>query len=567
MLKVDARGDACPLPVVKAKKAIAELNGAGEVEVLVDNEIAVQNLTKMAQQKGYRSAAEKLAEREYRVLFTVGESAAEEEEAPACAPDARTDTVVVIASDKMGEGAEELGKTLLKAFIFSLTQQDKLPKTILLYNGGAHFTCEGSPMLDDLKALEAELLRPDREAGRGRRDEYVRHRREDAERRERGQAVIYLDNAATTLQKPSCVGQAMLDALEHAGNPGRGAHEPTLHAARIVYHARETLATLLHAEGPDCIAFTANVTQALNTALCGLVRPGDHVITTVCEHNSVLRPLYRLREQGAEVSFVEVDDTGRLRYEQFEKFLRPNTRLVVVTHASNVTGDLTDLAFISAFAKKHGLTLVVDAAQTAGARPIDVRALGVDVLCFTGHKALLGPQGTGGLYVRPGLTMAPLVVGGSGIHSFDETHPSQMPTALEAGTLNVPGLAGLGAGVEWILSQGVEALHEKEMALTRLFYEKIVHAPGVKIYGSFDETDRAPIVSLNFGDEDAARAADILWEDYGICVRAGAHCAPLIHKALGTVEQGMVRFSFSHQNTEAEVLRAAEAVCELAEEG
>ena len=163
--------------------------------------------------------------------------------------------------------------------------------------------------------------------------------------------------------------------------------------------------------------------------------------------------------------------------------------------------------------------------------------------------------------------MAPLVVGGSGIHSFDETHPSQMPTALEAGTLNVPGLAGLGAGVEWILSQSVEALHEKEMTLTRLFYEKIVHAPGVKIYGSFDETDRAPIVSLNFGDEDAARAADILWEDYGICVRAGAHCAPLIHKALGTVEQGMVRFSFSHQNTETEVLKAAEAVCELAEEG
>lgn len=169
--------------------------------------------------------------------------------------------------------------------------------------------------------------------------------------------MIYLDNAATTLQKPPCVGQAMLDALEHAGNPGRGAHEPTLHAARIVYHARETLATLLHAESPDCIAFTANVTQALNTALCGLVRPGDHVITTVCEHNSVLRPLYRLREQGAEVSFVEVDDTGRLRYEQFEKFLRPNTRLVVVTHASNVTGNLTDLAFVSTFAKSTVLRL------------------------------------------------------------------------------------------------------------------------------------------------------------------------------------------------------------------
>ena len=377
--------------------------------------------------------------------------------------------------------------------------------------------------------------------------------------------MIYLDNAATTLQKPPCVGQAMLDALEHAGNPGRGAHEPTLHAARIVYHARETLATLLHAEGPDCIAFTANVTQALNTALCGLVRPGDHVITTVCEHNSVLRPLYRLREQGAEVSFVEVDDTGRLRYEQFEKFLRPNTRLVVVTHASNVTGNLTDLAFVSAFAKKHGLTLVVDAAQTAGARPIDVQALGVDVLCFTGHKALLGPQGTGGLYVRPGLTMAPLVVGGSGVHSFDERHPVEMPTALEAGTLNVPGIAGLGAGVHWLLTQGVETLEAKENALARLFYETVREIPGVRLYGDFT-APRAPIVSLNLTGEDSARVADALWEEYGICVRAGAHCAPLMHKALGTVEQGVVRFSFSHTNTREEALAAARAVRSLAEE-
>ena len=379
--------------------------------------------------------------------------------------------------------------------------------------------------------------------------------------------MIYLANAATTLYKPPEVGQAMLDALQTAGNPGRGAHAPTLHASRIVYETREALAQLFHAEGPACIAFASNATQALNTAINGLFGPGDHVITTVCEHNSVLRPLYRLQRKGVEVSFVDVDANGVLCYAQFEQLLRPNTRGVVVTGASNVTGNRTDLAFVSAFAKKHGLLFLVDAAQTAGAMPVDVQALGIDVLCFTGHKALLGPQGTGGLYVRPGLQVAPLVVGGSGIHSFDETHPSQMPTALEAGTLNVPGLAGLGAGVEWILSQGVEALHEKETALTRLFYEKIVHAPGVKIYGSFDETDRAPIVSLNFGDEDAARAADILWEDYGICVRAGAHCAPLIHKALGTVEQGMVRFSFSHQNTETEVLRAAEAVCELAEEG
>ena len=377
--------------------------------------------------------------------------------------------------------------------------------------------------------------------------------------------MIYLDNAATTLKKPPEVGAAMLDALQTAGNPGRGAHEPTLHAARIVYDTREALARLFHAESPACIAFASNATQALNTALNGLIGPGDHVITTVCEHNSVLRPLYRLRAKGAEVSFVGVDEHAVLRYEQFEQLLRPNTKAVVVTGASNVTGNRTDLGFVSAFAKKHGLLFLVDAAQTAGETPIDVQSLGIDALCFTGHKALLGPQGTGGLYVRPGLMVAPLVVGGSGIHSFDEAHPAQMPTALEAGTLNVPGLAGLGAGVRWLLEQGVETLEARETALAQLFYEAVRDIPGVQCYGSFTGP-RAPIVSLNLAGEDSARMADILWEEYDICVRAGAHCAPLMHKALGTVEQGVVRFSFSHANTEEEVLTAAHAVKMLAEE-
>lgn len=379
--------------------------------------------------------------------------------------------------------------------------------------------------------------------------------------------MIYLDNAATTLQKPPQVGQAMLAALQTAGNPGRGAHEPTLHAARLVYGAREALAQLFHAESPACIAFAANATQALNTALCGLLAPGDHVITTVCEHNSVLRPLYRLRAQGVQVDFVGVDMRGNLRCEQFEQLLRPNTKAVVVTHASNVTGNVTDLERVSAFAKEHGLLMIVDAAQTAGARPIDVQKLGLDVLCFTGHKALLGPQGTGGLYVRPGLRVAPLVVGGSGVHSFDEAHPAEMPTALEAGTLNVPGLAGLEAGVRWILAQGVETLCEKETALARLFYENVKDVPGAVVYGDCTAESHAPIVSLNLTGEDSARVADALWEEYGVCVRAGAHCAPLMHKALGTVEQGVVRFSFSHQNTEEEVLAAAAAVRVLAEEG
>lgn len=379
--------------------------------------------------------------------------------------------------------------------------------------------------------------------------------------------MIYLDNAATTLHKPPQVEQAMLDALRTAGNPGRGAHEPTLHASRLVYAARCAISRLLNAPDPSCIAFAANATQALNTALGGLFAPGDHIITTVCEHNSVLRALYRLRDQeGVQLSFAGVDEKGRLQYDGWQGLIQPNTKAVVVTCASNVTGNGTDLARVSEFAHRNGLLLIVDAAQTAGAQPVDVQALDIDVLCFTGHKALLGPQGTGGLYVRPGLSVRPLVVGGSGVHSFDERHPAQMPTALEAGTLNVPGLAGLCSGVEWILAQGVETLCAQESALATLFYERIRDLPNVTLYGDPEMAPRAPIVALNIGSEDSARIADILWEDYGICVRAGAHCAPLMHKALGTVRQGVVRFSFSYFNTEAEVLLAAGAVRDLARE-
>lgn len=378
--------------------------------------------------------------------------------------------------------------------------------------------------------------------------------------------MIYLDNAATTLQKPPQVADAMVEALRTAGNPGRGAHEPTLHAARLVLETRLALMQLFHAPEPACIAFAANATMALNTALCGMLQPGDHVITTVCEHNSVLRPLYRLQQQGVELSFAGVDERARLQDTQWEHLLQPNTRALVVTGASNVTGNGTDLRRAADFAHAHGLLLVVDAAQTAGAQPIDVQALGIDVLCFTGHKALLGPQGTGGLYVRPGLQIAPLVVGGSGVHSFDRQHPRQMPTTLEAGTLNVPGLAGLCAGVQWLLEQGVENLAAKERALAQLFYENVRSTPGITVYGDMTLPVRAPIVSLNIWQEDSARVADILWEEYGICVRAGAHCAPLMHKALGTEEQGVVRFSFSHFNAQEEVLQAAKAVRQLAQE-
>ncbi len=375
--------------------------------------------------------------------------------------------------------------------------------------------------------------------------------------------MIYFDNAATTLQKPEGVEEAVIRALRSAGNAGRGAHEPTLAASRLLYHTREKLAKLFGVSDPSRIAFTGNATEALNMAIQGIFRPGDHVITSVCEHNSVLRPLYLMGERGVALSFIDVDDKGRLRYDLMEQLVRKETKALVLTHASNLTGNVTDLERAAAFAKKHGLLLVVDGAQSAGILPVSAEAMGIDVFCFTGHKGLMGPQGTGGIYVREGLEIAPLKVGGSGIHSFDQKHPALMPTALEAGTLNVHGIAGLGASVDDILQTGTDTILKKEMALARRFICGIQDLPEIHIYGDLEAEIRTGIVSLNIGAEDSAQISDILWEDYEICVRAGAHCAPLMHKALGTVEQGAVRFSFSYYNTIEEIDIAIQALREL----
>lgn len=383
--------------------------------------------------------------------------------------------------------------------------------------------------------------------------------------------MIYLDNGATTLQKPECVKEALLEAMASMGNSGRGVHDASLYAGRTIYRARESLAELLGAAAPEQVAFTANATESLNLALGGLFGPGDHVITTVCEHNSVLRPLYRL--QGVELSVLPVKaeageerQAGILAYDELESLLRPNTKALIITHASNLTGNITDLEQAAAFAKKHSLLLIVDAAQTAGAVPMDMERMGIDVLCFTGHKGLYGPQGTGGVCVRPGLSIRPLKVGGSGIHSFDREHPSEMPAALEAGTLNGHGIAGLGAAARWLLETGVEQIRAREQALLRRFVDGVKEVEGVTLYGNPDLDRRTGIQSLNIRDYDSARVADWLYEDYGIAVRGGAHCAPLMHEALGTREQGAVRFSFSYFNTEAEADEAAAAVRELAEE-
>ena len=377
--------------------------------------------------------------------------------------------------------------------------------------------------------------------------------------------MIYLDSSATSFLKPPQVAEAVFRSFNTIGNAGRGAHAPTLNASRLIYDTREKLATLFGTPDPSRIAFTCNATEALNIAIHGAIHPGEHVITTACEHNSVLRPLYLKEKEGTELTIIPADKKGRIRYDLLESSVKSNTSAIVLTHASNLSGNVTDLAFVSNFAKKHGLLLIVDASQTAGSLPINVVKMGIDILCFTGHKGLFGPQGTGGLYVREGLTLSPLKSGGSGVHSFDRHHPTDMPTALEAGTLNGHGIAGLNAGLDYILSTGVKNIHAKEISLARRFVNGISDISDLKLYGDIDAPLRTPIISLNIGNMSSASVSDILWEDYEICVRAGAHCAPLMHKTFGTEKQGAVRFSFSCFNTEAEIDTAIRAMHEIAE--
>lgn len=373
--------------------------------------------------------------------------------------------------------------------------------------------------------------------------------------------MIYLDSAATSFLKPDCVAQAVFDAMHTIGSAGRGAHEATLAASRTVYRCRTQIAALLGCPDPLRVSFTANSTEALNAAITGLFGPDDHVITTAMEHNSVLRPLYRL---GAALTVLPLNRDGCIDYHALEQSLRPDTRGVVCTHASNVTGNWIDPNRIGAFCRAHGLYFVLDASQTAGVLDIDMQAMGISVLCFTGHKGLLGPQGTGGLCIAPGVEIRPLKVGGSGIHSFSKEQPACLPESLEAGTANAHGLAGLSAALAYLEGLGVAAVRQRERALARRFYDGVCQAPGVTVYGDWKSQNRAAIVAINLAGEDAGAVADALYQGWGICTRAGAHCAPLLHEAFGTAARGMVRFSFSHLNTEQEIDTAIEAVRTLA---
>ncbi len=378
--------------------------------------------------------------------------------------------------------------------------------------------------------------------------------------------MIYMDNAATTMHKPQAVIDAVIAAMSSMGNAGRGANEASLSASRVIFDTRDKLCQFFGAENPRQIVFTNNSTESLNIAIKGLLNPGDHVITTMLEHNSVLRPLYEMEKKGVKLTIIRSNEKGTFDLKDMEDAICPETKMVICTNGSNLTGNYIDIEKVGEMAHKHGLLFVVDASQTAGVFPIDVQRMQIDVLCFTGHKGLLGPQGIGGMYVREGLAVRPLKCGGSGVQTYSKTHPAEMPTALEAGTLNGHGIAGLGAAVDYLNETGIDVVREKEQRLMRKFYEGVKEIPDVKVYGDFSTFDRCAIVALNIGDIDSSEVSDALLTEYGISTRPGGHCAPLMHEALGTVEQGAVRFSFSHYNTDEEVDAAIAAVRELAQD-
>ena len=364
--------------------------------------------------------------------------------------------------------------------------------------------------------------------------------------------MIYFDNAATTLHKPQEVIDAVIKAMTSMGNAGRGNTSASMEASHIIFDTRENLAKLFNIKDSSRIAFTCNSTEALNIAIKGSLTTGDHVITTMLEHNSVLRPLYEMENKGVELSIIQADKLGNISYDEIQSLIKNNTKSIVCTHGSNLTGNLVDIEKIGKICKEHNLLFIVDASQTAGVFPIDVEKMNIDILCFTGHKSLLGPQGTGGIFVKEGIDVTPLKSGGTGILTYSKTQPLIMPTHLEAGTLNGHGIAGLNAGIEFINKIGMKKIREKEENLMWRFYNEVKELPHIKIYGDFSKKERCPIVTLNIDNYDSGDIAEELL-NYGVATRAGGHCAPLMHEALGTIEQGAVRFSFGYFNTEEEV--------------
>lgn len=379
--------------------------------------------------------------------------------------------------------------------------------------------------------------------------------------------MIYFDNAATTFPKPEEVYQTTLEAMkEYGANPGRSGHKMALKANRAIFETRNLLAEIFNIENPMNIVLTSNCTESLNLGIKGILKAGDHVITTSMEHNSVLRPIKYLEKKGVENTIVQADPRGLVNPQDIEAAIRENTKLIVTTHISNLTGTIMPIEAIGELAKEKNILYMVDGAQSAGLYPIDVEKMNISLLAFPGHKGLLGPLGTGGLYIREGLELEALTQGGTGSASQSLTQPETLPDKYESGTLNAPGIAGLGAGIRYIKAEGIDKIRKYEEKLTQYFLEGIKDIEGIKIYGPMDAKKRAAVVSLNIGDIDSAEIAYILDDKYNIGVRSGLHCAPRAHKTMGTLDQGMVRFSFGIFNTREEIDLAIKALKEISKE-
>ena len=374
---------------------------------------------------------------------------------------------------------------------------------------------------------------------------------------------IYLDNASTTFPKAPNVASAMADYITNCGiNINRGSYSLAYDVEDIIYTTRQRLHTLFNGHDPSHVIFTQNVTMSLNMVIKGLLKAGDHVLVSSMEHNAVMRPLTQLLDEGITFDTIPCDSTGSIQMDSIEPLIRPNTVALIINHASNVCGTIQPLKSIGPICKAHNLQFIVDAAQTAGVIPIDVKACHIDALCFTGHKGLLGPQGIGGIILTKEMaqTLTPLIAGGTGSFSHLETMPTHMPDAFEAGTLNLPGIIGLNEGLAYIESQGMENIHNHELVLTQSFLEGLQSIDGINIVGKQNIQDRTAVVSITIDGMDPANIAYELESTYHIMTRVGLHCAPRAHQTLGTYPEGTVRFSFGYANTHKDVESALSAL-------
>lgn len=378
--------------------------------------------------------------------------------------------------------------------------------------------------------------------------------------------MIYLDHAATSYHKPKEVAEAVYNAIQGVGNCGRGAHGASLDSSRIIYKTRVALSSFFNVKDPSRVVLTSNATESLNIAIQGLLKPGDHCISTTVEHNSVLRPLYHMENCGVDLTLISADQKGCISINDMESAISSKTKAIVINHSSNVTGNVTDIESIGRLCHKHKLLFILDASQTAGIIPIDMQNNNISALCCSGHKSLLGPQGTGVLCLAKGVSPTPLLFGGTGVDSFSKKMPPKLPTSLEAGTLNTHGFAGLLASINYIVHYEQINIYNQANDFAQYFIEKASCIPGITMYGDFNAPVRTPVVSLNIRDTDSGIISDELYNRYGVATRAGIHCAPGVHKVFNTVNQGMVRFSFSHFNTMEEVETAIDAL-RMIEEG